>query len=59
VAEGAVYFGCDDGHLYALQIATGKELWKFKTGGAIESSPCLADGAVYVGSDDACLYAIH
>jgi len=54
-----VYFGCDDGRLYALEVAAGKELWKFKTGDAIESSPYVADGVVYVGSNDGCLYAIH
>jgi len=33
--------------------------WKYKTGGAVKSSPIIApDGTIYVGSDDANLYAV-
>ena len=32
--------------------------WKFKTGGAVISSPAVANGIVYVGSTDGYLYAI-
>ena len=34
VSEGVVYFGSNDKHLYALDIKTGEEQWKFKTGGS-------------------------
>ena len=33
--------------------------WKFKTGGAVLSSPVVADGAVYVGSNDHFVYAVN
>jgi len=33
-------------------------LWRFKTGGAVVSSPAIAGGKVYVGSDDGHVYAI-
>lgn len=33
-------------------------LWKFKTGGAVKSSPAIVDDVVYVGSADANMYAI-
>jgi outer membrane protein assembly factor BamB len=34
--------------------------WKFKTGRAILSSPCLGpDGTIYIGSDDQYIYAIN
>jgi len=33
-------------------------LWKFKTAGAIKSSPVVDDGLVFVGSADANIYAI-
>ena len=32
--------------------------WRFKTGGAVVSSPAVAEGVVYVGSADGNLYAI-
>ena len=34
-------------------------LWKFKTGGAVISSPIVVDGTVYVGSEDHRLYALN
>ena len=39
-----------------VQLAVVK--WKFKTGGAVVSSPAVAEGLVYVGSADGNLYAI-
>ena len=34
-------------------------VWKFKTGGPVNSSPVVADGAVYIGSDDHRIYALN
>jgi len=34
-------------------------LWKFKTGGNVNSSPVVSGGTVYVGSDDHRLYALN
>ncbi len=34
-------------------------LWKFKTGGPVNSSPVVANETVYVGSDDHRIYALH
>ena len=58
VAEGAVYFGSGDGHLYALDASTGALLWKFKSGDVIHASPAYADGVVFVGSWDSYFYAV-
>ena len=33
IAGDAVYFGGADGYLYALDPATGKQMWRFKTAG--------------------------
>src|ERR1700677_2976758 len=48
-----VYVGNFDEHLYALDLATGKERWKYKAGDAIKApvSASEKDGAVYVGDD--------
>jgi outer membrane protein assembly factor BamB len=41
-------------------LANNSFLWRFATGGAVDSSPSVAaSGAVYVGSDDGKLYAVN
>lgn len=58
VAQGAVYFGCGDGNLYAVDIGTGEQRWKFKTGDVVHSSPAFADGVLFFGSWDSYFYAV-
>jgi hypothetical protein len=49
-----VYFGANDGNVYALNATTGAKLWSYATGGAgVISSPAVANGMVYIGEDDA------
>ncbi|MFC2058087.1 PQQ-binding-like beta-propeller repeat protein [Chloroflexota bacterium] len=56
--EGGIYFGSDDGNLYALN-PDGSERWHFTTGGPIQSSPVIfRDELLIFGSDDGNLYAI-
>jgi len=56
--HGIVYIGSDDTNLYAVDAVTGKEKWRFATGGWVLSSPSVADGIIYVGSNDKNLYAV-
>ena len=58
VLGGTMYVGSDDGHLYAVDIASQRELWRFAAGARIASSPAVSNGVVYVGSNDRHLYAI-
>ncbi len=59
VLEDRVLFGSDDGSLYALDLETGEELWRFEAGGRrIRSSPLVADGVVYFGNDAGMLHAL-
>jgi hypothetical protein len=44
--------------VYALEAATGVQLWNFTTGGDVASSPAVAEGIVYVGSYDGKVYAL-
>ena len=58
VANGVVYAGSDDHHVYALDAETGALLGSFEAGDVIRSSPTVADGIVYVGSNDNHVYAL-
>ncbi len=57
-AQGTVYFGSGDGHLYAVDAASGELRWKFLTGDVVHASPAFADGVVYFGSWDSYFYAV-
>ncbi len=58
VADGVVYFGSDDGNLYALSADSGELLWSFATGDAIRSIPAVVNGTVHFGSNDNHLYTL-
>lgn len=59
-ADGTIYAGSLDNHMYAINSA-GTLQWSFATGGqTINSSPAIgADGTIYVTSDDSALHAIN
>ncbi|MEQ8330933.1 MAG: PQQ-binding-like beta-propeller repeat protein [Longimicrobiales bacterium] len=59
LAGGTVLVGSGDGHLYALDPATGAERWRFRTGGRIRGAPAVADGVAYVGSGDGVVYGVR
>jgi outer membrane protein assembly factor BamB len=59
VADGIVFFGSWDNYLYAVDVKTGQEKWKFKTDGEVFTSPAVADGIVFFGSKDNYLYALE
>lgn len=74
VTGDAVYFVCDNGFLFKLSRAGGKELWRYDLGdGAVPRvlqhpavfewdymapKPAIADGVVYVGSGDGSMHAV-
>ena len=51
IVRGTVYVGSDDENLYAIDLATGKEKWRLKTG-PIKVTPSVYQNAVYVGDGD-------
>lgn len=56
--NGSVYVGGPDGMLSAFG-RYGNLLWRFETGGPINSTPSIAqDGSIAVGSDDGYMYLI-
>src|SRR5579871_1358921 len=57
--NGTVYFGADNGKLYALD-PKGIEVWEFAAGANVISAPAIgADGTLYFGSLDRNLYALN
>ena len=59
VADGIVYVGSEDEHVYALSAYTGEIAWRYHVGSHVFSSPAVADGFVYVGSGDFHLHALN
>lgn len=56
--DGWVLFGSGDGHLYAVEAATGRVRWRTFLHGRIRSSPAVRDGKVVVGSADGSVYVV-
>jgi eukaryotic-like serine/threonine-protein kinase len=60
IAGGTVYVGSMDSSLYAINLATGKLVWRYATSGAVqESSPCVCNDLVFVGDLDGILHAVE
>lgn len=49
----------DSNALRALDVQTGKEIWRFETNGLIRSIPSLYQATVYFQNDDMKLYALE
>ena len=58
IQDKTLYFGGDDGNVYAVDTETGRQIWKRATGGPVSSTPAVANGIVYVGSYDGKFYAL-
>jgi eukaryotic-like serine/threonine-protein kinase len=56
--DGAIYFGGDDGNVYAVDAADGHQLWKRTTGGPVAATPAISGETLYVGSYDGKFYAL-
>ena len=60
VVGGVVYVASTDKHLYAVDLATGREKWKTKLGKSsiMKCSPAVRGGVVYVGDLSGTIYAV-
>ncbi len=56
--DGSIYFGCDDKHLYAFDLETGKQQGAFSASGRIFGDPIVTNSSVIFGADDGCVYAV-
>jgi eukaryotic-like serine/threonine-protein kinase len=57
IADGCVYIGSYDEFLYAIDLASGKEKWKFKAG-PIKAAVSYRNGKVYAGNIDGDFYCV-
>ena len=58
VDKERVYIGGRDKKVHAISRESGDALWKFKTGGRVESSPILFTNGLVCGSSDGRVYAL-
>ena len=58
-ANGVVYAGADDNHVYALDSSTGGVLWSYATRDIVRSTPTVNGGFLFVGSNDRHVYALN
>lgn len=50
VSEGVAYFGDWTGRVWALEAATGDEVWSSQVGGFVVGAPAIVGDAIYVSS---------
>jgi outer membrane protein assembly factor BamB len=59
VTGGVAYVGLASGAVYAVDAATGQDLWRFQAARDVWSAPQVAEGVVYVASLDHRMYALN
>jgi outer membrane protein assembly factor BamB len=59
VGDEVVVFGGRDEYVHCVRRDDGRQVWKFKTLGEVNSSPALCGDKVVVGSDDGRLYLLR
>jgi len=57
VQDQVVYAGCLDEHLYALDLESGRQKWKYKAG-PIKAAPIVRKGEVIIGDLDGMVHAV-
>ncbi|GBE23039.1 MAG TPA: hypothetical protein ENH00_06855 [Actinobacteria bacterium] len=58
VGDGVLYFTTDEPYLYAVDLETHQELWRYLLDGRVVSRPAILDGAVIVGDLSGTIVAI-
>lgn len=55
---GGTYSDNQDGYVYAVDLGTGEQRWKFTTSSRVEESPTVVDGVVYACALRGTAYAV-
>ena len=48
--DNVIYFGGDDGNVYAVDAETGRQIWKRATNGPVPATPAIADGTLFTSA---------
>ena len=59
IVDGVVYIGGANGDFYALELGTGREIWKHHTESAFSASAAVRNGKLYVGDADGKFYCMN
>jgi outer membrane protein assembly factor BamB len=57
--DGTVYFGCENGQLFALNTRNGHTRWVTSLGGPVKSAPAYHDGILFVGDYGGYMNAVN
>jgi outer membrane protein assembly factor BamB len=57
-SSGQVYVGTEEGLFFALDAATGEEIWQFEAGDAVRSNLIMWQDNVMFGCDDSQIYLL-
>lgn len=58
-AGNTAYYASSDGSIRAVDLADGKTVWTYWTGGAVLSAPAVNHERIYAGSNDGWVYCLH
>ena len=58
IVDGVAYVGSYDGWLYALDLASGRRLWRFPAESAITGAPSVADDQIFFGTEAGDVYCV-
>jgi outer membrane protein assembly factor BamB len=59
VRNGRVYFGSEDGTVYALKATNGRTLWTYGASGAVKAALAYSNGKLYFGAYGGRAYAVR
>lgn len=58
VASNKVFFGTEDGDVYALDAQTGEQVWKVQVKGEVLSQPAIESGILAVNTGSGTMFAL-
>ncbi len=58
IQDDVVYFGTMEGFVYAYDIPTGQEMWRYQAGGAVALPPVIDERRIYFGGESGFMHAL-